>query len=94
MLKIIGREIWRGGEKVGFIEENHVRAHDGKKLGYFEENHVRDTAGNKIAYISGDHLYTESLGNVKISLDKVNEMVMGGLLPEIGKCAVYILIGA
>ncbi|MCL5017461.1 MAG: hypothetical protein M1155_02265 [Patescibacteria group bacterium] len=94
MLKIIGYDIWRGNEKAGFVDGNHIRAHDGRKLGYFEEDHIRDMDGHKLAYISGDHLYGESLTNAKISLDKVNESVVGGLLPEIAKCAIYVLIGA
>ena len=93
MLKINGHEIWRGGEKVGFIDGNYIRAHDWKKLGYFEGNFVHDVMGHKLAYINGDHLYTESSAGVRISLDKVNESIVGGLLTEIGKCAIYILIG-
>ncbi|HUZ92879.1 MAG TPA: hypothetical protein VNG29_02675 [Candidatus Paceibacterota bacterium] len=92
MLKFIGRDIWRGGEKVGWVEENHIYAHDGKKLGYFEGNYVYDAnSGQKIAYIEGDYLISEG-GNQKIPLDKVSEEIVGGVLPEIGKCAVYVLL--
>jgi hypothetical protein len=94
MLKINGHEIWRGGEKVGFIDGNYIRAHDWKKLGYFEGNHIYNMMGKKIAYIEGDHLYEADGSNIKISLDKVNESITEGLITEICKCAIYILIGA
>ena len=35
MVKIIGNDIWRGGEKIGWIEGDYVRDRDGKKLGLF-----------------------------------------------------------
>lgn len=92
MIKIEGNDIWRNGQKVGWIDSNHIRAHDGVKLGYFEGNYVHSNDGEKIAYIDGAYLHQES-GGTKVSLDKVNEEIVGGLLPEIGKCAIYVLIG-
>ena len=93
MIKIEGHEIWRNGAKVGYIEGDKIRDHEGRKLGYFSESHVLNNEGRKIAYISGNYLCTESGTEVKVSLDKVNENIEGGLLTEIGKCAVYALIG-
>jgi hypothetical protein len=93
MLKIIGYDIWRGGEKAGWIDGKHIRAHDGKKLGYFEGNHIYNMEGHRIGYVEGDFLYAESFGNTKISLDKISEDVVGGVLTEIGKCAIYMLLG-
>ena len=93
MIKIIGKDIWRGGEKIGWTEENHVWAHDGRKLGYFEENYVYGEDGHKLAYIEGDHLIPYG-GNSKVPLEKISEEIVGGVLPEIGKCAVYVLLGS
>jgi len=94
MIKIIGNDIWRGGQKIGWIEEHHVRAHDGRKLGYFEGNFVHGEDGRKLAYIEGDYLFSEggSSGS-KLPLEKVSEGIEGGVLSEIGKCAVYVLLG-
>jgi hypothetical protein len=94
MVKIIGNDIWRGGEKVGWIEGDYVRDRDGKKLGYFQDKYVYDMDARKIAYIEEDSLISQGSGSeAKIHLDQVAENVEGGVLPEIGKCAVYVLLG-
>ncbi len=92
MVKLVGNAVWRGGEKIGWVEEQHVHAHDGRKLGYFEGNYVYGEDGHKLAYVEGDHLISYG-SNAKIPLEKVSEEVEGGVLPEIGKCAVYVLLG-
>ncbi|MDE2001794.1 MAG: hypothetical protein KGI60_04505 [Patescibacteria group bacterium] len=91
MIKVIGHDLWRGGQKIGWAEENHVFAHDGKKLGYFSENHVFDVTGRKLAYVEGDHLYAD--GSSRVSLETINENIVGGVLPEMAKCAIYVLLG-
>ena len=90
----MGKEIWRGGEKIGWVEDHHIRAHDAKKLGYFEGNFVYNEDGHKLAYIEGDHLISYGGEHEsKIALEKVSEGIEGGVLPEIGKCAIYVLLG-
>jgi hypothetical protein len=93
MVKIVGNDIWRGAEKIGYVEGTHIRSHDGNRIGYFEGNYVYTEDGNKTAYIEEDHLVSYG-GGSKIPLDTVNEAVEGGVLPEIGKCAVYVLLGS
>lgn len=95
MVKIIGNDIWRGGQKIGYIDGNsRVFAHDGKKLGYFQDKYVYNQEGVRTAYIEEDHLVSYGgSSNARIPLDKVNESIEGGVLPEIGKCAVYVLLG-
>jgi hypothetical protein len=95
MLKIKGNDIYRSSEKVGYIEEHRILSHAGKKLGYFDGTHIYGNDGDKVGYISGNYLYSEGDGSSeRVSLDEVNENIVGGLLPQIGKCAVYMLIGA
>ncbi len=93
MLKIEGHEIWRDGERAGYVDDNHIRSHDYKILGYFLNDHVFNAAGHKIAYIEGNHLHSEGGSDSKVSLDEVNKGVTGGVLSEICKCAIYCLIG-
>ena len=94
MVKLIGNDVWRSGEKIGWIEGSHIRDRDGKKLGYFEDKYVRDLDGHKIAFIEQDHLVSQGSGSeARIHLDRVAEEVQGGVLSEIGKCAVYVLLG-
>jgi hypothetical protein len=92
MIKVVGAELWRGGEKIGWVEGQHIRAHDGKKLGYFEGNLIYGEDGRKLAYVEGDHLISYG-SNSKISLEQVSEGIEGGVLSEGAKCAVYVLLG-
>ena len=93
MLKIIGYEIWRNGQRAGYVDGDKIRGHDNRILGYFTSDHVYNAEGRKFAFIEGDWLST-GVSSARVPLDKVNESIEGGALPEIGKCAVYLLIGA
>ncbi|MGB7957430.1 MAG: 4-fold beta flower protein [Minisyncoccia bacterium] len=94
MVKLIGNDVWRGSEKIGWIEGDYVRDRDGKKLGYFQDRFVYDMDAHKIAYIEGDYLVSEGSGSeARLNLEKVAEEVQGGVLSELGKCAVYVLLG-
>ncbi|HTY39498.1 MAG TPA: hypothetical protein VMC43_00165 [Candidatus Paceibacterota bacterium] len=92
MIKIEGNYIYRGGEKVGYVDGHNIRAVDGKHLGYFDDKFIYDEDGHKLAYIEGDHLWPEDNGE-KVELVEINEKLVGGVLPEIAKCAVYVLLG-
>jgi hypothetical protein len=94
MLKIDGHEVWRGGDKVGYVEGDRIRNHDGRMLGYFSDNHIYNADGHKIAYVEGNHLYSEGRSNAGVHLDDINKNIVGGILPEMCKCAIYCLIGA
>ena len=92
MVKIDGNYIWRDGMKIGFVDDHHIRAHDDHRLGYFENNFIYGERGHKLAYLEGDSLISYESGK-KIPLEKISESIQG-VLPEIGKCAVYVLLGA
>ncbi len=92
MIKIEGKDLWRGGQKIGWIDGHHVFARDGKKLGYFDDRYVYNMEGHKLAYIEGDYLHAYE-GNSKVPLEKVSEEIEGGVGPGIDKCAVYVLLG-
>lgn len=92
MIKIVGNDLYRGGEKIGWLDGRYVRAHDGAKMGYFDNSRVYDENGNKLAYVEGDYLYSYSSGE-KVSLNKVAKEVEGGIAPGIEKCAVYTIFG-
>ncbi len=91
MIKIDGNTIWRDGSKIGWMEGNHVRAHDGTKMGYFEGNNIYNNNGNKVAYTQGNYLYSES-GDKKVPMEKISEQIVGGIVSDIAKCAIYILL--
>lgn len=89
MIKLEGNEIWRAGEKIGYLEGKSIHRHDGQKLGFFEENVVYEEEGHKIAYLEGDFLFGDDFS--KISLEKIAQEVTGGVVPEIVRAAIYIL---
>jgi hypothetical protein len=93
MLKISGHEIWRDGERVGYVDGDHIRDHAYKMLGYFSGDHVFNAGGHKIAYLEGNHLLSESSPSTKVHVDEINRSITGSMLPEIGRCAIYMLIG-
>ncbi len=90
MIKLSGNEIYRNGQEAGWIEGNHIIAHGDRKLGYFEGNSVFSIEGHKLAYMEGNNLY---VGSAEVSLDKINKNIIGGSVSEIGRCAIYVLIG-
>ena len=94
MIKIDGNEIYRNYDKVGSVSGNYIYDRDGDKIGYFEENYIYDRDGNKQAYIEGAYLLSYSGGSLRVSLDKINESIEGGVVSEIGKCAIYVLLGS
>jgi hypothetical protein len=91
MLKIIHNDILRNDEKIGYLDGNQVWSHEGKKLGFFEDGHVYDYDAKKIAYLEGEFLYGED-GSRKARLEEVTESIEG-VLPDLAKCAIYVLLG-
>lgn len=90
----MGHELWRGGEKIGYLYENHIVAHDGKKLGYYSGEYVYDNGGHKLAHIDGNHLYSYGrTSEEKMELEKIGEYIVGAV-PEIVKCAIFVLLGS
>lgn len=93
MINIIGNEIRRDNEIIGYIDGNYIRNHKNERVGYFEENYVRDANTNKLGYIDGEYFYSQTSRSSFVELDKINAGISGGVIPEIGKCAIYELLG-
>ena len=91
MLKLVGNDVYRASEKIGWIEGNHVFGHDGRKLGYFDSLRIYDINADKVAYVEGDTLY-DAAGNHKAHLEDISEDIEG-VLGTTGKCAIYVLLG-
>ncbi len=91
MIKMLGNDIYRNDEKIGWIEGNHIYAHDGKKIGYFDSQHIYGPDGDKVAYLDSQDLY-DAAGNRKAHLEDVAAEIEG-ILPNSAKCAIYALFG-
>jgi hypothetical protein len=92
MVKLVGNDIYRGGEKIGWLQTPHIFAHDGKKLGYFEGIFVYNADARKIAYLEGNFLVPEG-GGPKVPVQKIVEDVTGGVIPDIERAAIFVLLG-
>ncbi len=90
-MKIYDNKIWRDGEKIGWIEDFHIRAEsDGRKLGYFENNFIYNMEARKLAYIHENELRFEN-DQPAVPLEHINEKIEG-TAPLLEKAAVYVLI--
>ena len=92
MIKVEGRNLWRGGVKIGFIEGGHVFDHAGNKIGFYTGDLIYDQSGRKIAFLEGDYIFFND-GSPKIRIENNNEDVVGGSLSNVEKAAVRILLG-
>lgn len=91
MIKILGNELWRGSDKIGWLELNSVFDENGRKVGYYHDNDIFDAEGDKVAYIVGNRLHT--MDGREVYADDIMEHVSGGSAPDIVRAAVYLLIG-
>jgi hypothetical protein len=90
-MKIFDNKVWRDGQKIGWIDGNHIRTEaDSRKLGYFENNFIYNMDGHKIAYIFENELRLENGGDA-VPLEKINEEIEG-TAPLLEKCAVHVLM--
>lgn len=89
-MKIFDNKIWHDGQKIGWIDGEHVRDNSNQKLGWFQNGFVYNEAGQKVAYIFENELKFEN-GQPSISLDHINEKIEG-TAPMLQKCAVQVLV--
>ena len=91
MIKIVGNDVMRGGEKIGWVEGHDIFDRNGRKLGYASGTSIYTVGGMKIGWIEGDYLFAP--GDRKIRLDEVHSAVQGGILTEEQRAAVRIFLG-
>ncbi len=91
MIEIDGSTLWRGGEKIGWVENYRVYAKDGYELGYYENGKIYDRNGHELGWIEGDYLKTPSGNSIK--LEYINDEISGGDFSELARAAVRLLLG-
>ena len=92
MIKIVDNDIYRDGQKVGWLEGSHVYDKSGKKLGRVDGNDIYDHSGNKKAYVEGRHIELQN-DSKRISIDDNRKHVTGGTHSDTTRAAVRILMG-
>lgn len=91
MLKIVGNDVYRGAEKIGYFEGNDLYDHEARKVGYFSGNDVYDRNGRKMGYLESEYLRTTDGGTIRLSENR--RAIAGGSLSDLGRAAVRILLG-
>ncbi|MDO8504331.1 MAG: hypothetical protein Q7S36_00560 [Candidatus Liptonbacteria bacterium] len=93
MIDVRGNELWRGGQKIGYISDNDIFSNEGKKLGYVSGNAVYNAHDNKkLAYLQGNFVYDPVSGK-KIEIEENREHVVGGQLSDVYRAAVRMFLG-
>ena len=94
MIKIIGNDIKRDGEKIGWIEGNDVRDMSNRKLAFVKGDDIfRGSDGLKIAFIEGSYIIISSSGK-KISVVENNTRhVAGGPASNEMRAAIRLSFG-
>lgn len=92
MIKIEDKYIYRGGEKIGRIEDNDIYEHAGKRLGYFEGTKIYDNTGKEIGHINGNHIEVPHDTKV-IRLEDNQQVITGGTYSEVARAAIRLLLG-
>jgi hypothetical protein len=89
MPHVIDNKIWHDGQRIGWVDGEHIRDDENKKLGYFENGYVYNESGHKVAYIYENELCYEN-GRPPSELEHVNELIQGGI-SMLAKCAIKVL---
>ena len=89
MPHVIDGKVWHNGQKIGWIDGEHVRDMANKKLGYFQNGFVYNESGHKEAYIEENELHYEN-GRTASNIEHINEEIEGNI-PILEKCAIKVL---
>ncbi len=92
MIKIENGYLYRGGEKIGRIEDNDIYEHGGGRLGYFEGTKIYDQTGKEIGRVDGNHIEVPHDTKV-IDLEDNRQTIVGGTYSDVARAAIRLLLG-
>jgi hypothetical protein len=92
MIQVKDNYLWRGGDRIGKIEDNYIYDHTGKCLGYFRDNHVYDHEDRELAWIDGNKVKFPHDSNT-LRLEDVQEKIIGGPYSDLARVAVKMFLG-
>ncbi len=90
MLEVRGIYVYRGGEKIGWVNSNSIYDHTGKKLGYFTTDAVYAINGARMAHIDGNHVY---FGGKSMDLEDLIDHIAAVNLSDPARVAVITFLG-
>lgn len=93
MVKIIGNDLTRNGQKIGYLQGNDVYDAGGRKLGYYTSNDVYNHDGMKIAWLESSYIkYAD--GRKPLPLEMARKQVTGGAYSDLCRVATLLFVGA
>lgn len=92
MLRLVGDIVWRGDQRIGWLEGHAVFAYSSGKIGYYDNSYVYNASGRKIAYFEGDYMKTED-GQLSIRLENLRDYVVSDSCSDHGRAAIRLLLG-
>mgnify|MGYP001597430880 CR=1 FL=1 len=94
MIKIIGNDIKRDGEKLGWIDGNDVRDMSNRKLGYVVGDDIhRGSDGFKTAFVDGAFIIIGSSGKKISIVENRSRHVTGGSISDAMRAAIRLFFG-
>ncbi len=91
MIRIEGNHIWRGTDKIGWVEGNHLYNEEGDRVGYWSGDALYDIHGNRLLHIHNNRVIDR--GGKEAHLDDVIETIPSASMSEIARVAIKTFFG-
>ncbi|MBI4991674.1 MAG: hypothetical protein HZB99_00450 [Candidatus Harrisonbacteria bacterium] len=91
MIKIVGNDIFKNGQKIGWVQSDDIYDSSGRKLGYYSGNDIYNRSGTKIAYVEGGSIKRENGSTISVEQNRLR--ITGGNYSDICRAAIRLLFG-
>jgi len=92
MLKIVGNDILKDSQKIGWLSGNDIFNLSNEKIGYYSGNDIYNHRGLKIGYVDGSII--KMAGNsMQISVQENRLRISGGAYSDVCRAAIRLLFG-
>ncbi len=91
MIKIEGHRVWRGGDKIGYVEGNHLYNEDGERVGYWSGDSLYDMKGDRLLRVRENRVIDRN--GEEHHLDDLIEDIPSASMPELARLAIKTFFG-
>jgi hypothetical protein len=93
MLHFRGNQIWRGTEKVGWVDGHRLYDEHGKKIAAWDGDEIFNGQGERMLKVRGNDLVDKN-GRSHGKLDDMLEAVPATEFSEMARVAIKLFLGA
>jgi hypothetical protein len=93
MIKIVENDIFKDGQKIGWLSGNDIFNLSGTKAGYYMGNDIYDSRGVKIGYVDGNSIRMTN-SSIIISVQENRARILGGTYSDVCRAAIRLIFGA